>query len=181
MVATTEIPRTIKVKDLPNYNGTPSTLDKFNTAVKALCEMNDYPYYYSGYVSGNQDDGFKYVNHDAPGAKSNHNLGRKLCAGIITKLVEPIIQVWIDYSDKDDDDHPPLNCWKKALDNKQAAPNPLDDDDEEVSLYDLLYSESCPQVSVKTTRVELARLRWNPMGKDADPINIFKIKVNKLL
>lgn len=103
----TTFTRYIKVKDLKEFNGTPSDLESFNNAVKQCLLSQNLPLYYGGYLTGDPDSEYEYVAPNTAGCKYNYIIGKRLCAALTAKLSDNAKRWWEDYDSKG---NAPPNC-----------------------------------------------------------------------
>ncbi|RPB18674.1 hypothetical protein L211DRAFT_853890 [Terfezia boudieri ATCC MYA-4762] len=67
-------PKDIIIKEVKDFDGSPSGLPLFDTQVYNALKRIDIPVYFCGSVVGNEDDGFRYVPAGTVEAKPNYKL-----------------------------------------------------------------------------------------------------------
>lgn len=177
VIMTTSFPKDIRIKDLKEFDGTPSELESFDNAIKQCLIGLNFPIYYGGYVIGDPDSDYIYVAPGTANAKSNYIVGRRLCAALTSKLKDNAKKWWEDYDAKGES---PPNCWRKHADMK----TPVDNGHGtvvEVSMYDLMKSYFSGEVDARTAEIELGKFKWEPFKKDGLSLIAFRTSIERLL
>ena len=82
----TTFPRDIRVKELVKFNGTPADLEGFDASVKRCLLAQNLPLYYGGWVCGEPDRDYEYVDPNTPNTKSNYQMDK--CYGSGKRLTQ---------------------------------------------------------------------------------------------
>ncbi|KAF8445124.1 hypothetical protein BGX38DRAFT_1271560 [Terfezia claveryi] len=88
----------IVLKEVKDFDRSLANLSLFDIQIHNTLNKLDIPIYYGGSVSGSKEEGYSYMAANAPEAKTNYRLGKKLCSGISNEFTGP------------------PNCWKRASD-----------------------------------------------------------------
>ena len=90
-----------KVVDIKTFDGTPANLDIFDNSIEQCLMVQNLPFYYGGYVTGDPDDEYEYVALNTRNSKANYAMGRRLCAALTTKLEGTAACWWQEYDRKE--------------------------------------------------------------------------------
>lgn len=88
-------PKDIVLKEVKDFDGSPSGLSLFDIQIRNALKRLDIPVYFGGSVIGNEDEGFRYVAAGTIEAKPNYKLGENLCSGISNKFTRAEAQWWM--------------------------------------------------------------------------------------
>ena len=98
------------------------------------------------------------VDPEEPGAKENYIMGKRVGAGLVSKL-EGDAKKWLE--DNKAQKKPIPNYWRKHADMDDAIEQG-NIDVMEISLYDLLKEQFSGEVDARTAEVELKKYKWEP-------------------
>ncbi|KAI5778989.1 hypothetical protein EDC01DRAFT_634099 [Geopyxis carbonaria] len=171
----TKFPARIRADRLVGFDGKPQRIFSVDLSVEDMCGEHNYPGYYGGTVTGNAEDGYKYVRHDTPGSASNYQFGSRICSAITSRFVDDAAVWWEDYRQAGGEKP---NCWKTSSGCGVAGSRPPDV--VEVSLFDILTRDFPAENDVTEAKLELSRLKWDAGSSDVMPFATFRNKATAL-
>ncbi|KAI5805740.1 hypothetical protein EDC01DRAFT_626542 [Geopyxis carbonaria] len=172
---TTKFPARIRADRLVSFDGKPQRIFTVDLSVEDMCGEHNYPGYYGGTVVGSAEDGYKYVEHDAPGGAPNYQFGSLICSAITSRFVDDAAVWWEDYRQAGG---AKPNCWKTSA--GCGVPRSCPPGTEEVSLFDILTRDFPAENDVSEAKLELSRLKWNAGSSDVMPFATFRNKSTAL-
>ncbi|RPB26510.1 hypothetical protein L211DRAFT_899889 [Terfezia boudieri ATCC MYA-4762] len=110
----TKLPKAkdIVLKEVRDFDGSPSSLSLFDTQIQNALKRLDIPVYFAAQLWATRTTHSK--------TKPNYKLGENPCSGISNKFTGAAAQWWDDYDTKPGSLSP--NCWKKAANAAQVPP-----------------------------------------------------------
>ncbi|KAF8440592.1 hypothetical protein BGX38DRAFT_1332112 [Terfezia claveryi] len=139
--------------------GVAADLESFDNGFKLELIRQNLPLYYGGFVKGEPDEEYEYVDPENSEGISNYGMGKRLYTGLATRLEGDAKKWWEDNDSKGDSDGP--NCWRRHTDMKRPIPDGSRNI-EEVSLYELLKKQFSGEVDARAAEIELGKYHWDP-------------------
>ena len=144
----------LKTDTIAVFDGSPQELNAFDVNIQSMLELYNFPLYYGGTVRDEPDGEYEYVSAADVDGVSNYVLGKRLCAGLCSRLKKSAQHWWHSYVREG---KPKPNCWRKHADCPDRVRGSVPCAIVEVSLYDLLHHHFSSDMDAQKAELELER------------------------